>query len=268
MEWTLEDGAHPAGLQQAAGVHHRHAVAGPGYHAQVVGDQDHRRPTGPLQAADQVEDLRLDGDVEGGGRLVGDDQVRLGNEGHGDDDALPHAAGQLVRETARPRGRILQADLGERRLGARPRLPAPQAPVTGQRLGQLRADPQVWVERRHRVLEDHADAPAADLPQVALAAGEQVGPIEAGTAALQAPRRAGDEPEQGQASHALARAGFAHDAERLAAVQAERDAFHGAHDAVARVEVYGQVLDLEQRHPFSPRKSAGRAHRAGRRRRS
>jgi hypothetical protein len=40
-------------------------------------------------------DLRRD--VEGRGRLVGDDEGRAAREGHGDQHALAHAAGQLER---------------------------------------------------------------------------------------------------------------------------------------------------------------------------
>ena len=45
----------------------------------------------------QLEDLRLHGDVERGGRLVGDQQVGLIGERHRDHHALALAAGELVR---------------------------------------------------------------------------------------------------------------------------------------------------------------------------
>ena len=43
------------------------------------------------------QDLRLDRDVERGGRLVGDDQIGLVQQRDGDRHALAHAAGELVR---------------------------------------------------------------------------------------------------------------------------------------------------------------------------
>ena len=49
------------------------------------------------QALDQVEDLRLDGHVERGRRLVGDQQLGVAGERHGDHHALAHAARELVR---------------------------------------------------------------------------------------------------------------------------------------------------------------------------
>ena len=54
-------------------------------------------PLARLQLAHQVEDLRLDGDVERGGRLVGDQQSRIAGQRHRDHHALAHAAGELVR---------------------------------------------------------------------------------------------------------------------------------------------------------------------------
>ena len=48
------------------------------------------------QVVDEVEDLGLDGDVEGGGGLVGDEQLGLAGQRHGDHDPLAEAARELV----------------------------------------------------------------------------------------------------------------------------------------------------------------------------
>ena len=50
-----------------------------------------------LQIAEQREHPRLHGDVEGGGRLVGNEQARAVDERHGDEDALTLAAGEPMR---------------------------------------------------------------------------------------------------------------------------------------------------------------------------
>ena len=63
-----------------------------------------------LQVAQQGQDLRLDGHVQRGGRLVGDQQVGVVGERHGDHHALALSAGQFVRIGAHARLRVLQPD--------------------------------------------------------------------------------------------------------------------------------------------------------------
>ena len=72
-------------------------VAGLGDDAEVVRDEQDRHAELALQLREQLEDLRLDRDVERGGRLVGDQQLGLARQRHRDHHALPHAARQLVR---------------------------------------------------------------------------------------------------------------------------------------------------------------------------
>jgi hypothetical protein len=76
MARGLEDLAGRALLDDAAGVHNRHAVAHLGHDAEVVSDEQQRHAGPPLEVLEHVEVLGLDGDVEVGGRLVGDDQLR------------------------------------------------------------------------------------------------------------------------------------------------------------------------------------------------
>jgi hypothetical protein len=139
----------------AAAVHHHHVVAQAGDHAEVVRDQHDRRAVVALQLAQQLRDLRLHGDVERGGRLVGDQQ--LGSQQQA--PSRSSRAGACRRRT--------RADRSMRRFasGIAPR-PAPrsraarlaprQAAVQLQHLGHLALDRQVRIERRHRILEDHA----------------------------------------------------------------------------------------------------------------
>ena len=88
----LRNSDHDVGvLDDLAGVHDRHAVAHLGDDAQVVGDEHDRGAGLVAQVAHQVEDLGLDRHVEGGRRLVGDEQLGLAGEGHRDHHALGHA---------------------------------------------------------------------------------------------------------------------------------------------------------------------------------
>ena len=68
---------------------------------QVVGDEQVGEIELLLERLEQVDDLRLDRDVERRHRLVGDDEVRVDRERAGDADALALTAGELVRIAAR-----------------------------------------------------------------------------------------------------------------------------------------------------------------------
>ena len=115
-----------------------------------------------------VEDLRLHGDIERGGRLVTDQQVRIVGDGDRDDHPLALAAGQLVRERLRPPLGLGDADQFEQLDGAGScRPPADVALVHLDRLGDLITDGVDGRERRHRVLEHRADGLAADLRHLA-----------------------------------------------------------------------------------------------------
>src|ERR1019366_3329659 len=94
---------------------------------EVVGDEDHRQAELALQLAQQVEDLRLDRDVERGDRLVGDDQLRLQRQRARDPDPLTLTAGELVRVAvvvlgvqADPVHQLLHALLALARAGLQP----------------------------------------------------------------------------------------------------------------------------------------------------
>ena len=211
-------------LDLAAGIHHHDAVGVLGDHAHVVGDQHDGRAVGLLQLAHQVEDLRLDGDVERRGRLVGDQHLGIARQRHGDHDALAHAARHLVRIGVRraARARGCRRGAASRRRVSMASL-ARQALVQRDRLADLLADGEQRIERGHRLLEDHRDLVAADAPPSRGSLElEQVPALEADGAADDAAGRVGDQAQDRQRRHALAAAGFAHDAQRLAAAAPHR----------------------------------------------
>ena len=118
---------HRPGLDGPARVHDQHVVRDLADHAEIVGDQDDRRVELALQVGQQIQDLCLHRHVERGGRLVGDDQVRIVDQRHRDHRALPHAAGELVRILVDAPVRLRDADpvehLDRPRAGPRPWTP-------------------------------------------------------------------------------------------------------------------------------------------------
>ena len=68
------------------------------------------------------------------------------------------------------------------------------------------------------------------------------------------PTRMGHHPQDGPCGHALAGAGFAHDAQGLTALQFKADAVYGFHHAGAREKVRLQILHAQDHvlcHPFT-----------------
>lgn len=93
---VVEDVVHRALLHNLARVHNGHLVADLRHHAQVVGDEDDTHLGLLLQVLHQLQDLGLDGHVQGGGGLVGDKQLGMADEAHGDHHPLAHTAGELM----------------------------------------------------------------------------------------------------------------------------------------------------------------------------
>ena len=127
------------------------------------------------------------------------------------------------------------------------RIAARQALMQRDRLADLPPDREQRIERGHRLLEDHRDAVAADVLHLAFGQAEQIGALEADRAIDDATRRAGDEAQDGQRGDALAAAGLADHAERLAAAQAVGHAVDRAHDTGGREEMRVEIVDLQQR---------------------
>ena len=162
----------------ARGVHHDDAVGVARHHAEIVRDDDQRDVELARQVLHQLQDLRLDGDVERGGRLVGDDELGIAGEPDRDHHALAHAAGELVRILVEPAFGVGDADELQQLDGAGARLRVVHSHVDRQRLGDLQPDGEQRVERGHRLLEDHRDVAAADLAHLLVVEIEQALAVE------------------------------------------------------------------------------------------
>ena len=183
VAWVGEEVTAVGGLHDAPGVHHVHGVAEPGHDPEVVGDHQQRRVGVGHQGLEDLEHLGLDGHVERGRRLVGDEQARLAGQRHRDEHPLPHAAGELVGVLPQPPARVGDADLGQQVAGAASGLLRLDVEVPLDDLADLHPDGHHRVERGHRVLEDHRDLLA---PQARRAAASTA---PAGCARRTSPRR-------------------------------------------------------------------------------
>ena len=146
-------------------VVHDHDVLGDvGDDTQIVGDHQHRHREFVLEVVHQLEDLRLDGDIERGGRFIGNQQCRAADQRHGDHGALAQAAGQFEGVVVEGGARIRKTGEAQHVDGQFTPLCPRAAAVKMERLADLVTH---RVQRRqggHRLLEDHRYASAANGP--------------------------------------------------------------------------------------------------------
>jgi len=116
-----------------------------------VGDEQDRGIQLLPQIPEQLQDLGLHGDVQGGGRFVRDQHGRIVGQGQRDHRALFLTAGQLMREGVDPGGRLRNAHQVEQFDGPPPRLGSADPLVDAERFGDLPADGAAGVERSSAV---------------------------------------------------------------------------------------------------------------------
>ena len=119
-----------------------------------------------LELVQKVDNLLLHGNIERGCRLVGDDELRVARERHGDEHALALAAGELMRVGV------------ERALGVETHkfeqfLSAAGAATLGELL-HLRFDEHRRVQARKCVLINHRDFAAAQFVHLLVGEGKQI----------------------------------------------------------------------------------------------
>ena len=86
-----------AALHHPAVIQHHDLVGHVGDDAEIVRDEQDRHAELGLELLHELQDLRLDRDVERGRRLVGDQQGRPAHQRHRDHRALAQSARQLER---------------------------------------------------------------------------------------------------------------------------------------------------------------------------
>ena len=173
-----EQAAHIGPFDELAGIHHDHLVGILGDHAEVVGDQEDRHAELVAQAHQELQDLRLDGDVQRRGGLVGDQELGVAGERHRDHDPLAQAARELVRILREAPLRRADPDHAQQLEHPRADRGAAHVAMQAQRLADLEADRKGRVEAGHRLLKDHADAVAAHVAHGALVQRQQVLAVE------------------------------------------------------------------------------------------
>lgn len=99
MLWRPADGFCRADLHHPTQIKHDNPVADEFDNIEIVADEQHRHAEAVTQVLQQVEDLRLYGNVKRRNRFIGDNELGFNGERARDTDALPLAAREFVRKT-------------------------------------------------------------------------------------------------------------------------------------------------------------------------
>jgi len=131
-----------------------------------------------------------------------------------------------VRKRLHRAKRIANVDLREEIQHPCPDIPARQRGVSPEHLDDLVTDRLQRVERRHRLLKDHADAGAANPAHLVPRQLQKIASFEADAArrSLYARRQ---KPHDRGGSHRFAGSGFAHDAKNLIGRNCQADVVQG-----------------------------------------
>ncbi|KUG29211.1 hypothetical protein ASZ90_000913 [hydrocarbon metagenome] len=245
MQGAGEKRRHVAVFGHLSGIHDGRVVAGLGHHPQVVGDEQDGRALGGGQVQHEGQDLLLDGDVQGRGGFVGDEQVRGQAQGHGDHHPLAHASGKLMGKAGQAAFGIGDAHQGQHASSLGQGLAPGLAPMQADGLGDLLAHPQDGIERGHGLLEDHGDAVAAHPAHGVRGEGAQVRAVEEHPPGVHASRRL-HQPQNGQPEHRLAAPGLADHGQGLAPGQGQAYAVHGHGRSLGGVEGGAHVENGKQ----------------------
>ena len=235
-----ENVADGAALDNASGVHDVEALHVVGDDAEIVRDEQDGHVTLGGKLVHHAEDTALGGDVKRGGGFIGNQEARLGGEGHGEHNTLALAAGEAAGIGIGGTGGVRQTNVRQERKDT---FAARRAGHRGKSLGDLVADAEDGVEARHRVLEDVGDAAAAGLAQGVRVAQE----VTSGEADMPGAVGAigGREGRDGEGRDGLAAPALADERDAFTGIDVETDAGDGRDLATGRAEGDAEVLNLQ-----------------------
>jgi hypothetical protein len=160
--------------------------------------------------------------------------------------AMRRRGAQLVRVGVEATLRIGDLHQPQHFDGRSARGPPVEMLMSPERFSDLRADGEHWIQRGHRLLEDHGDVLAAARTHLGFGQAQQVDTgkphLPAGDSA-----RWWDQAHQRQRGQRLAAARLTHQPERLPFGEAEAHAVDGVYLASRQRKGHAQIADIEQR---------------------
>src|SRR5690606_24969967 len=158
--------------------HYRNAVRDLRHYAKVVSDEHHTHTLFLLNAGNKRQNLRLRGHIQCSGRLIGNEQIRLQSQSHGDHDplTLPTRKSEWVKVVKN--FRVGKAHKIQEFQHALFTLFAGVLVVYLHDLADLLADGHQRVQGRERFLEDHADLLPTYGAQPVFRLSQQIGAFQ------------------------------------------------------------------------------------------
>ena len=216
------------------------AVADKANHRQVVGDEQIGQIPLLLQLGQQVQNLRTDGNVQRGDRLVGNDEVRFHDQRPGNADSLTLAAGELMGEAAGKFRQQTHVRQGACHLGltlAFGQMVSASVKSFADNIIHL----GTFVQRGHGILKDHLDT-LGDLPVKSL--GDA--PVDLLAVKEDFAAGSGVNADDGAADGGLSGAGFTNQTEGLALINVEGYVIHRGKGVPPGAKPDDKILNLDQ----------------------
>jgi len=145
------DGFSAANLDEFAQVHDTNPITHMLDSSQVVADQEIGDPEFSLQIFQEIENLRTDGDIERGHRLVEDYQGWLQRQSPRDADTLTLTTAKLMWEAL---GTVCREPYGAEHLLQALLAGMPGIAMNGHRFGDDITKAHAWIQRTIRILKD------------------------------------------------------------------------------------------------------------------
>ncbi|CAJ0998844.1 hypothetical protein SODG_000363 [Sodalis praecaptivus] len=219
------------GFHVIALMHHQHPIRHFRHHAHIVGNKHHPHAHLLLQQPNQLQDLRLNGDIQRGRGLIGNKQRRPARQRHGNHHPLAHPARKLMRVAIENIARFGDPHQIPHMQGFLSGAAMIFALVQTQGFRYLFPDREYRIQRGHRLLKNHRHIRAAQRAQRRRRGAAQIhhlprAPAEQQRTALDAPATELHQTHHRQRRDGFPRPRLADDSQRLTAVDVEREVTH------------------------------------------
>ena len=102
MQGSLKKKSGISPFDDAARIHDKDLLAYFRYNPKIMGNEKDGRPDLSVHVDHEVQHLGLDGYIEGGGRLIGDQEAGPAGQRHSNHNPLPHSSGELMGIVSEP----------------------------------------------------------------------------------------------------------------------------------------------------------------------